>query len=215
MIKDQSPHPRCLHLHQLSSPPTLWVWRPETSFLTFFLSVSPYICISDLLPFHLCAVSPSTYCDSPTCSLAHHFLLLSTYSFSTICHSLLSLGKLQLSYVLNLYPHPSLPLLLFVFSHQASLCAAVSLVFLPMSPLLSFTSLVCLLIYVYNPWRSHTERKVAFVVYAQVCLLTLPPLPLSPLFPWRLVSSFSFSPLFQRPRAPGKRERVIWWVYVL
>lgn len=90
------------------------------SFLSFLtaallsLSFLCYICICDLLPFSSSAlVSPSTFTNPPTHSLAHHFLFPSTYSFSTICHSLLSLGKLQLFYVLDLPPHPSPPLCLF------------------------------------------------------------------------------------------------------
>lgn len=194
------PHPLSLtprdefsHFLSLRFPLHLHLWPS---------SLSSVCCFSfNLLRLTNMFTSPSF--SPPLNILIFHYLSLS--SFVRQITTLLCAQSLS----------SSLPLLLFVFSHQASLCAAVSLVFLPMSPLLSFTSLVCLLIYVYNPWRSHTERKVAFVVYAQVCLLTLPPLPLSPLFPWRLVSSFSFSPLFQSPRAPGKRERVIWWVYVL
>lgn len=151
MIKDHPPH---------SGPP------PSSSAPLFlcasiFLS-SAYVLLS-LLPgpaaftftryshfasltfshFCLCSVSPLTFSNQPTRYLAHHFLLPSTYSFSIICHSRLSLGKLQLFYVLDLPPHPSLPSLLFVFSHQAPLCAAVSLVF---SPHVSIT--VCLTPYV-------------------------------------------------------------------
>lgn len=42
----------------------------------------------------------------------HHFLFSSTYSFTSICHTFLSLGKLHLFYVLDLPPSPFPPLCL-------------------------------------------------------------------------------------------------------
>lgn len=76
--------------------------------------------------------------------LGSSLLLLSTYLFSSICQSCLSLGKLQLFYMLIRNSHSSQFLLLFVFSHQIPLCVAVSLDFNPhVSITVYFTSSEC------------------------------------------------------------------------
>lgn len=146
MIKDHPPYsgpppsssaPLSLHL---SIPPGCVLFcvpspAPRSSHIHTRLSLSSLRLFPLLRPrpspiFPLRSVSPSAFSNPPTRSLPNHFLLLSTYSFSAICHSRLSLGKLQLFYVLDLPPYPSLPpLLLCLFPSGSPLRCRLSCLF--------------------------------------------------------------------------------------
>lgn len=172
--------------------------------------------------FPLRSVSPSAFSNPPTRSLPNHFLLLSTYSFSAICHSRLSLGKLQLFYVLDLPPYPSLPpLLLCLFPSGSPLRCRLSCLF---SSRLHYCLFYALSMSAYVCLYAVLELKRWSSVPSFVFLLHPPP-PHSPLafcslrerslscLRLSLAHTFSFPSLYQSSRARGNEGEVIWLVY--
>lgn len=143
-------------------------------------------------------------------------------TLSTICHSCLSLGKLQLFYVLDLPPHRSIPASLsFPIRLPSALLSLLSFLFT--SPLLSVLRPRYVWVCVYSmQWRIYKGKGVGkVVVCTQLYLFTAPPFPLSlrdqSVFRLLLLFTHTLSPSLLSSKAPepeGRRERVIWLVYI-